>query len=261
MAQSKPALGQGAGDTVHAVFVDERTRSTDDDLPQAGVYYTRVTGGQPGAVQRLDTGTPATLAAKLHNAWAPRIAARGRSVLVSWIDFLNYDWGVFSRQSSDGGGTFGSQIRVTDNTEGSTQQEELADSPDPALLPGPFVAWTDWRKRDSAQTKPHQEYDIYAATPGAPNRQVDPYGARQVSTHQMTDAEQMVWGKLRSRRFAGFKFRRQAPLDHYIVDFVCFSRRLIVELDGGQHAQQESRDRERDKWFRQRGAVLEFGCD
>jgi hypothetical protein len=103
-------------------------------------------------------------------------------VLVSWIDFLNYDWGVFSRQSSDGGATFGSQIRVTDNTEGNNQQEELADSPDPLVLPSPFVTWTDWRKRDSAQTKPHQEYDIYAATPGGANHQIDPYGGRQVST-------------------------------------------------------------------------------
>ena len=46
----------------------------------------------------------------------------------------------------------------------------------------PFIAWTDWRKRASAATKPHQQYDVLMAKPGGRNRQVDPYGGRQVST-------------------------------------------------------------------------------
>jgi hypothetical protein len=66
----------------------------------------------------------------------------------------------------------------------SADQEQLADTPDPALGPGgkPLIAWTDWRKRDSSATKPHSEYDTFIASPGGKNRQVDPYGGRQVST-------------------------------------------------------------------------------
>src|SRR3954463_4750998 len=62
-------------------------------------------------------------------------------------------------------------------------QEELAASPARAFVGGkPLIVWTDWRKRDSAATKPHQEYDIFIGAPGGRNRQVDPYGGRQVST-------------------------------------------------------------------------------
>jgi hypothetical protein len=78
---------------------------------------------------------------------------------------------------------------VTDNAEddpatsANEQQEELASSPDPVLLPGgPLVTWADWRKRDLGGSQPHQEYDVFAAAPGAPNVQVDPHGSRQVST-------------------------------------------------------------------------------
>ena len=52
----------------------------------------------------------------------------------------------------------------------------------------------------------------------------------------MTDAEKAMWRLLRSRRLAGFKFRRQGSIGRYIVDFVCFSHRLVVEIDGEQHA-------------------------
>jgi hypothetical protein len=189
VAQSKPALAQGPGDTVHAAWIDERERSSDDDLPQAHLFYARIRGGQPGAGQRLDQGAPASLAAKLDNAWAPSVAARGRRVLVTWIDFQNYDWGVFSRASADGGASFGAQVRVTDNreddpaTSADEQQEELAAGPDATLAGGaPLIAWTDWRKRDSSATKPHEEYDTFIASPGGANRQVDPYGGAQVST-------------------------------------------------------------------------------
>src|SRR5205085_9477448 len=130
-AQWRPVLAQGKGDTVHAVFVDGRTRSADDALPQAGVYYTQIRKGHAGSVKRLDGGTPASLAAKLDNAWVPRVAVNGSRVLVTWVDFMNYDWGVFSRLSTNGGRSFGFQRRVTDNRETSPQQEELAASPDP----------------------------------------------------------------------------------------------------------------------------------
>ena len=50
-----------------------------------------------------------------------------------------------------------------------------------------------------------------------------------------TEAEKRLWSILRDRQL-GCRFRRQQPIDHYIVDFVCLERRLIVEVDGGQHA-------------------------
>jgi very-short-patch-repair endonuclease len=50
-----------------------------------------------------------------------------------------------------------------------------------------------------------------------------------------TDAERKLWFVLRGRQFAGFKFRRQQPIGPYIVDFVCFEARLVIELDGNQH--------------------------
>jgi len=52
----------------------------------------------------------------------------------------------------------------------------------------------------------------------------------------LTDAERRLWSALRAKRFATYKFRRQEPLGGYVVDFVCFSRKLIVEVDGGQHS-------------------------
>ncbi len=76
-----------------------------------------------------------------------------------------------------------------------------------------------------------------------------------------TEAEMFVWTQLRSRRFAGFKFRRQFPVGNYIVDFVCLERRVILELDGGQHneSNQKSYDERRDPWLQQQGfAVLRF---
>lgn len=56
---------------------------------------------------------------------------------------------------------------------------------------------------------------------------------------EMSDEERILWMLLRDRRFAGFKFRRQAPLGDYVVDFVCFERKLIIELDGSQHTEPE----------------------
>jgi very-short-patch-repair endonuclease len=82
--------------------------------------------------------------------------------------------------------------------------------------------------------------------------------AKTLRTNQ-TDAEQRIWYHLRAHRFMGFKFKRQKPLGHYIVDFVCVERRLIVEIDGGQHAEQAEYDQHRDAWLRSQGyTVLRF---
>lgn len=53
----------------------------------------------------------------------------------------------------------------------------------------------------------------------------------------MTDAERRLWDQVRYRQLHGCKFRRQAPIGNFIVDFVCFEKKLIIELDGGQHAE------------------------
>ena len=61
-----------------------------------------------------------------------------------------------------------------------------------------------------------------------------------------TQAERTLWQHLRAKQMAGIKFRRQQPIDGYIVDFVSFEKRLIIELDGGQHAVDKQKDVERD---------------
>jgi len=53
----------------------------------------------------------------------------------------------------------------------------------------------------------------------------------------LTDAERTLWRLLRGRQLEGYKFRRQQPIDRYVVDFVCFEHRLVIEIDGGQHAE------------------------
>ena len=61
----------------------------------------------------------------------------------------------------------------------------------------------------------------------------------------LTPAEFALWTRIRGRQLGGFKFVRQEPIDRYYVDFVCRERRLIIELDGGQHAER-TEDRQRD---------------
>ena len=79
---------------------------------------------------------------------------------------------------------------------------------------------------------------------------------------QPTDTEQRLWDRLRRRQFAGYKFRRQQPLGPYIVDFVCFEQRLVVEVDGGQHALQVAYDAARSAWLGAQGyRVLRFWDD
>jgi len=69
---------------------------------------------------------------------------------------------------------------------------------------------------------------------------------------QPTEAEHRLWQLLRAHRFSGYKFKQQVPLDFYIVDFVCFARRLIFEVDGGQHAESLG-DARRDAYLKAQG--------
>ncbi len=74
----------------------------------------------------------------------------------------------------------------------------------------------------------------------------------------MTDAEIRLWQCLRGRQLAGYKFRRQHPFLDYVLDFVCLESRLIVEVDGGQHLDNE-RDKDRDRRLQEAGfQVLRF---
>ena len=73
-----------------------------------------------------------------------------------------------------------------------------------------------------------------------------------------TNAENRLWNRIRSRSIGGHKFVRQEPIGRYVVDFVCRERRLIVEVDGGQHATDPS-DAVRDQWLTEhRFRVLRF---
>ena len=75
--------------------------------------------------------------------------------------------------------------------------------------------------------------------------------------HNATDAEKKLWSVLRSRQLRGFKFRQQVEIDGYIVDFFCPERRLIIEVDGGQHRLE--RDARRTAYLQSQGfTVIRF---
>jgi very-short-patch-repair endonuclease len=74
----------------------------------------------------------------------------------------------------------------------------------------------------------------------------------------MTDAERRLWYFLRAHRFQSTKFKRQVAIGKYIVDFVCFEKHLVIEVDGSQHADNEA-DRLRTRWLEDQGfRVLRF---
>jgi very-short-patch-repair endonuclease len=74
-----------------------------------------------------------------------------------------------------------------------------------------------------------------------------------------TEAEAKLWETLRAGRLEGWKWRRQAPVGPFIVDFLCLEAALVVELDGGIHAEQADRDARRDGYLGARGLqVLRF---
>src|SRR5579859_3352090 len=77
--------------------------------------------------------------------------------------------------------------------------------------------------------------------------------------HNMTDAERKLWAALRDRQLNGIKFRRQHPLGPYVLDFFSEEHKLVVEVDGGQHADHAERDVVRDAWLNANGChVLRF---
>jgi very-short-patch-repair endonuclease len=85
-----------------------------------------------------------------------------------------------------------------------------------------------------------------------------PFTAQRLRSDQ-TDVERRLWFELRDRRFYGHKFRRQVPVDPFIVDFACWERSFIIELDGGQHNSMIDDDRKRTQWLEGNGwRVLRF---
>ena len=80
----------------------------------------------------------------------------------------------------------------------------------------------------------------------------------------LTDAELKLWNELRAHRLMGLGFRRQMPIAGYIVDFACSDKKLIVELDGSQHAtvEHQAKDAERDRKLQALGwTILRFWND
>jgi very-short-patch-repair endonuclease len=88
---------------------------------------------------------------------------------------------------------------------------------------------------------------------------MDPISFARSLRKSSSDAERRFWYHVRGRRLVGYKFRRQQPIGPYVVDFCCESAGLIVELDGGQHAEQRLYDELRERYLREQGyEVLRF---
>jgi very-short-patch-repair endonuclease len=87
------------------------------------------------------------------------------------------------------------------------------------------------------------------------------YRARELRRNT-TKAEERLWRQLRSRNIEGLKFRRQHPVGSFIVDFYCPQSKLIIEVDGGSHADQQEYDQQRTEWLQARGyRVIRFTND
>jgi very-short-patch-repair endonuclease len=73
--------------------------------------------------------------------------------------------------------------------------------------------------------------------------------------HNTTDAEMALWRELRRMKALGFHFRRQTPVGPYVADFACLSKRLVVEIDGGQHGSgaRKKLDEIRTRWLDSQG--------
>jgi very-short-patch-repair endonuclease len=70
---------------------------------------------------------------------------------------------------------------------------------------------------------------------------------------RMTDAERLLWRHLRNRELGGWKFKRQYPVGAFIVDFICLEKNVVIEVDGGQHAENEELDLQRSAYLNKMG--------
>jgi len=106
-----------------------------------------------------------------------------------------------------------------------------------------------------ARAKPETE----RGTPDQPSRRSpDKIARARELRHGDNQAEAILWNELKAKRLGGYKFVRQMPIGPYFADFVCRSQKLVVELDGSQHAE-SAYDRRRDEFMRGEGfSVLRF---
>jgi len=97
-----------------------------------------------------------------------------------------------------------------------------------------------------------------------PHRKIPPHlrqNARRMRS-AMTEAELKLWNELRAHRLMGLSFRRQMPIGGYIVDFACPEYKLVVEIDGSQHAEKQAHDQARTDYLEQQGwQVVRFWND
>ncbi|MDD2366895.1 MAG: endonuclease domain-containing protein [Desulfuromonadaceae bacterium] len=77
---------------------------------------------------------------------------------------------------------------------------------------------------------------------GQNNKSIRNHKLPQTLRNNMTDAERCLWQTLRGRQVDGLKFRRQHPFGDYILDFVCLDKKLVIEVDGGQHDERKEYD-------------------
>jgi len=76
---------------------------------------------------------------------------------------------------------------------------------------------------------------------------------------RLTDAERLLWRHLRNRELGGWKFKRQYPVGPFIVDFICVEKNVVIEVDGGQHAENEDQDIQRSAYLNKMGyRILRF---
>ncbi len=97
---------------------------------------------------------------------------------------------------------------------------------------------------------------------GVKRQMKDPISRARHLRKDSTEAEKLLWSHLRRHQMLGYQFRRQEPMGKYVVDFVCYQRRLVIELDGGQHQEQTNYDDDRTRWLEHRGfRVVRFWND
>jgi predicted amidohydrolase len=208
--QWRPSIAATGRGRAYVAWVDERERQPEDGLRRADVFGAPVTIRGPGEAARLDrTAATNDLAAKLDNDWAPHVAARGDRVVVTWLDFRDYDWDVLSRESTDGGDTFGA-ARIINGTDDAL--EALNDVPRAAIdeRGRTHHAWMDFRKT-SDPAPPNPLYDIRVD-----DRVVDGHDGTQVRSF----APSLAWpflawqdhprgvGEIRLRRAGGRRILR-----------------------------------------------------
>jgi very-short-patch-repair endonuclease len=94
---------------------------------------------------------------------------------------------------------------------------------------------------------------------GQTNKSIYQNNLQRRLRRNMTDAERKLWSFLRGRQMEGLKFRRQHPYEDYILDFVCLEKKIVVEVDGGQHQERIIEDGVRTKMLEKAGfCVLRF---